>query len=108
MSILDSMLGGVIGSEMTSIVTGLIEKHGGVEGLVQQFEQSGLGSQIASWVSNSPNQAVSGDQLHQVLGSSTITDLAAKVGISPQDLAGKLATLLPKAIDALTPAGKLS
>jgi len=108
MGILDGMLGGVIGSEMTAIVTGMIEKHGGLDGLVQHFEKSGLGSQVASWVGSGPNQTISADQLHQSLGSSTIDQLASNVGLTPQDLAGKLAMLLPKAIDALTPSGRLA
>jgi uncharacterized protein YidB (DUF937 family) len=31
--------------------------------------------------------------------------LAAKVGLSPQDLAAKLSAILPQAVDKLTPGG---
>ena len=43
MGLLDGVLGGVVGAEMVSVVNGLIEKHGGVQGLVSQFESQGLG-----------------------------------------------------------------
>jgi uncharacterized protein YidB (DUF937 family) len=37
-----------------------------------------------------------------------LNDLAAKAGLSAQDLASKLSALLPKAVDTLTPSGKIS
>jgi uncharacterized protein YidB (DUF937 family) len=105
MGILDGVLGGVVGAELTNVVSGVIERHGGVAGLVSQFEQQGLGGIAQSWVSNGPNQAITSDQLHQVLGSSTVTALAAKFGINPQDMLAKLTQVLPQAVDKLTPAG---
>jgi uncharacterized protein YidB (DUF937 family) len=107
MGILDGLLGGAVGAEMTTVVSGLLQKHGGVQGLVSQFEQNGLGSTISSWVGSGPNQPITPDQVHQVVGPSLMGELAAKAGMSPQDLASKLATVLPKAIDAMTPTGKV-
>ena len=105
MGLLDGLLGGVVGGEIASVVNGLIEKHGGVQGIVSQLEQRGLGPTVASWVGTGPNQAISPDQVHQAFGADTIRDLAAKAGISPQDLASKLSAMLPQVIDKLTPAG---
>jgi uncharacterized protein YidB (DUF937 family) len=107
MGLLDGVLGGVVGAGLTSVVTGLIEKHGGLQGMVSQFEKNGLGSVVQSWVGNGPNQAIAPEQVHQAVGSSVINELAAKAGLSPQDLASKLAALLPQAVDALTPNGKV-
>jgi uncharacterized protein YidB (DUF937 family) len=50
MGLLDGLMGGVVGAEMVSVVNGLIEKHGGVQGIVSQLEQQGLGSTVKSWV----------------------------------------------------------
>jgi uncharacterized protein YidB (DUF937 family) len=108
MGILDGLLGGAVGAEMATVVGALIQKHGGVQGLVTQFEQAGLGNTIKSWVGTGANQPITPDQVHQAVGPSVIAELAAKTGMSPQDLAAKLATLLPKAVDAMTPAGKVS
>ncbi len=105
MGLLDGLLGGVVGAEMATVVNGLIEKHGGVQGIVTQLEQQGLGGTVRSWVGTGANQPLTADQIHQAFGSDTVTQLAAKVGISPQDLAAKLATILPQAIDKLTPGG---
>jgi uncharacterized protein YidB (DUF937 family) len=105
MGLLDGLLGGVVGAEMVSVVNGLIEKHGGVQGIISQLEQKGLGATVSSWVGSGPNQTISPDQVHQAFGADTIRELAAKAGISPQDLASKLSTLLPQVVDKLTPNG---
>ncbi len=105
MGLLDGILGGVVGGEMISVVNGLIERHGGVQGIVAQLQSQGLGSTVQSWIGNGPNQSISPDQVHQTFGAETMNVLAAKVGLSPQDLASKLSAILPQAIDKLTPGG---
>lgn len=105
MGLLDGLLGGVVGAEMATVVNGLIEKHGGVQGVIAQLEQQGLGGTVRSWVGTGPNQPFTAEQVHQAFGSDTVQELAAKIGLSPQDLAAKLATMLPQAIDKLTPGG---
>jgi uncharacterized protein YidB (DUF937 family) len=107
MGMFDGLLGGVVGAEMATVVNGLIEKHGGVQGIVAQLEQQGLGNTVKSWVGTGPNQPISADQIHQVFGSDMVKSLAAKVGLSPDVLAGKLSQILPQAIDHLTPNGQL-
>jgi len=105
MGLLDGLLGGAVGAEMVTVVNGLIEKHGGVQGIVAQLEQQGLGGTVRSWVGTGANQPITADQVHQAFGSDTVKELAAKVGMTPQDLASKLSQILPGAIDKLTPGG---
>jgi len=108
MGLLDGLLGGVVGAEMVSVVNGLIEKHGGVQGVIAQLEQQGLGGTARSWIGTGPNQPITAAQIQQAFGSDTVNQLAAKVGLSPQDLAAKLSTMLPQAIDKLTPGGAVA
>ena len=105
MGLLDGLIGGAVGAEMVSVVNGLIERHGGVQGIIAQLEQQGLGGTVRSWVGTGPNHPITADQIHQAFGSLTVEQLAAKVGLSPQDLAAKLSVILPQAIDKLTPGG---
>jgi uncharacterized protein YidB (DUF937 family) len=105
MGLIDGLLGGVVGAEMATVVNGLIERHGGVQGIIAQMEQQGFGATVRSWVGTGTNQPISADQVHQVFGSDAVKQLAAKVGMSPEDLAAKLSTVLPQAIDKLTPGG---
>ena len=105
MGMFDGLLGGAVGAEMATVVNGLIEKHGGIQGIVAQLEQQGLGATVRSWVGTGANQAITPDQIHQVFGSDVVKELAAKVGLSPDVLAAKLSQVLPTAIDKLTPTG---
>ena len=105
MGLLDGVLGGVVGAEMTQLVKGAIERHGGLPGLISQFEQQGLGGVVHSWVGTGANQPITAEQLHQVLGSAAVQQLAAKFGINPQDVLQKLSQVLPQAVDKMTPAG---
>jgi uncharacterized protein YidB (DUF937 family) len=105
MGLLDGLLGGAVGAEMVTVVNGLIEKHGGIQGIVAQLEQQGLGGTVRSWVGTGANQPITADQIHQAFGSDTVKELAAKLGMTPQDLASKLSQILPQAIDKLTPGG---
>ena|ERR1700690_34220 len=108
MGLLDGLLGGAIGAEMATVVNGLIEKHGGISGIVSQFEQQGLGDTVRSWVGVGDNKPISPDQVHQALGADTVKELAEKMGIAPDQLAAKLAEVLPKAVDHLTPGGTVA
>jgi uncharacterized protein YidB (DUF937 family) len=105
MGLFDGVIGGVVGAGMMSVVSGVIEKHGGVQGIVNQFEKNGLGETVKSWVGTGANKPVSADQVQQALGATTLEQLAAKAGISVPELAQKLAQILPQAIDKLTPNG---
>jgi uncharacterized protein YidB (DUF937 family) len=105
MGLLDGLLGGVVGAGMVSVVNGILEKHGGLQGVVNQFEQQGLGETVKSWIGSGANLPISAEQLHQALGSDTLKQLAAKVGLTVPDLTQKLAQALPQAVDRMTPGG---
>jgi uncharacterized protein YidB (DUF937 family) len=107
MSLLDGLLGGAVGAEMATVVNSFIQQHGGVQGIVAQLEKQGLGATVQSWVATGPNQPISPDQVHQVFGSGTLAQIAAKAGLNPQELAQKLSQVLPTAIDKLTPEGRV-
>jgi uncharacterized protein YidB (DUF937 family) len=105
MGLFDGVLGGVVGAGMVSVINHILEQHGGVQGVVSEFEKKGLGPTVQSWVGTGPNQPISAEQIHQVLGSGAMQELAAKAGLSVPDLAAKLAQILPQAVDKLTPGG---
>ena len=105
MGLFDGLLGGVVGAAMVGVVNHVLEQNGGVQGVVNQFEKQGFGSTVRSWVGTGPNQAITADQIHQVLGSNAIQELAAKAGLSVPELTAKLSQLLPAAMDKLTPGG---
>jgi len=76
-------------------------------GSARQVPSGGLAQHADSWVSTGPNMNISADQLQQVFGSSTISDLASRLGI-PTDQAGSaMAQMLPEIINRLTPQGQV-
>lgn len=115
MGLLDQVLGGMAGVQgsggqnaLLDIVMQLINQQpGGLAGLVQSFQQGGLGNIVNSWVSTGANLPVSGEQLQSVLGGDLLSHLASQLGTTPQDASGSLASLLPQLIDQLTPNGQL-
>src|SRR5262245_5726203 len=68
MGMFDGLLGGIVGAGMVSVVNNVLEQHGGVQGVVNQFEKNGLGSTVRSWVSTGPNQSISPEDVHRTLG----------------------------------------
>ncbi|TJZ77371.1 YidB family protein [Chitiniphilus eburneus] len=102
---LGGLLGG--GSGVTSLVSDLLQREGGVAGLVERFQAGGLGDVVQSWVGSGGNLPVSPEQIQSVLGSDVVHQLAEKVGLDPQAVAGQLAGALPQLVDSLTPDGKL-
>ena len=80
---------------------------GGLGGLLNQFQQSGLGDVMKSWIGTGPNQSISPNQLGSVLGPNIIKVLAQKTGMSEQELTAQLSQILPGVVDKLTPNGRL-
>jgi len=117
MGLLDGLAGEVMGqvmggqqdgNAMLGMVTHLIQENGGLPGLLQKFEQSGLGVHVASWIGTGANLPISAEQIAAVLGSDTLGNLAGKFGLSPDQVSSTLAEVLPKAVDHLTPNGQIS
>ena len=115
MSFLDDLLGGQGQQGGTGSLIGvagqLIEKAGGVQGLVSMLQQHGLGGAVQSWVGTGANQSVSGDQLGQALQNggmaSVVQEAASKLGVDPNALLNQLSQVLPQAVDHLTPDGQV-
>jgi len=82
-------------------------RQGGLAGLVQMFENRGMGNIASSWVSKGPNLPISGDQVQSGLGADTIQQLAAKAGIAPETAKSQIAEFLPGIVDQLTPNGTI-
>lgn len=104
-------LAGVVGMlasnpQLIKVVAEMLGQKGALDDLIGKFEQAGLGSVVQSWISGGPNQAVSGAQITNALGSGFVSDVAGKMGVQPDDAAGQLAQFLPQIINQLTPDGQ--
>jgi uncharacterized protein YidB (DUF937 family) len=117
---LDGMMGNVLGgllggsggaagsqSPLLRLALQLLQQNGGIGGVVNKFRQAGYADQADSWVAVGENKPIAADALQQVLGSGTLGDIAAKLGVSTGSAAGGLASILPQIIDRMTPQGQL-
>jgi uncharacterized protein YidB (DUF937 family) len=113
---LGGLLGGLLGGAQSPQSTGagalatspgdLIGALGGLGGLTQVLESGGLGDAVRSWVGTGANQAVSADQVTQALGpGGQLQQLANTAGVSQDEAAQQLSSLLPEVVNHLTPNG---
>ncbi|MDW2981905.1 MAG: YidB family protein [Rhodanobacter sp.] len=118
MSFLNDLLGGqgqqgaqAGAGSLIAVAGQLIEKAGGVQGLVGMLQQHGLGGAVQSWVGTGANQPVSADQLGQALQNgglgALVQEAAGRLGVDPNALLGGLSRVLPQAVDHMTPDGQL-
>ena len=96
-------------SSLIESIMGLVtnKESGGLEGLLNNFKEKGLGDIISSWVSTGENQPISADQIQDGVGEEQVQQLAEKTGLSSDAVKSKLAEILPDIIDKLTPEGKI-
>ena len=133
MGLLDSVIGALGAphnnnggqADLVSAVVAMLGQQGGLSGLLQKFQQGGLGDIAASWVGTGQNLPITPDQLGQVLGPDVLGSLLSKLGgaqagapnstqdgsqggtqgAALNDLLGPLSQLLPQVVDKLTPNG---
>ncbi|HTJ93437.1 MAG TPA: YidB family protein [Pararobbsia sp.] len=101
----DAAQAGTHGSVIAAVIEYVNQQPGGFSGLVQTFEQNGLGGVIGSWIGHGENQPVSADQIQSTLGNDAIGAIAQKAGVSPDQVSGILSQVLPHLVDKATPDG---
>ena len=103
-------LGGLLGN-LGGLFGGGAAAGGGIAGalndLLGQFSSHGKGDAARSWVETGPNRDIRPTDLEEALGEDTLRELAAKTGLSRQELIDRLSNVLPAAVDKLTPEGRL-
>ncbi|HEX8908130.1 MAG TPA: YidB family protein [Anaeromyxobacteraceae bacterium] len=114
MGLLDTLTGAGPGGSTgasSGIAKSLLEmisggQGGGLGGVVQTFQQNGLGKLVESWIGTGQNLPVSPAQVQQVLGPK-VQALAQQHGISEEAASQAISQLLPSLVDHLTPGGQL-
>lgn len=107
---LPRMSGGVGGAGVAGLLMfalQMLQQNGGLNAMLGRLQQAGLGNQANSWVGTGENMPVSPDALSNVFGGDQLDALAQQAGLSRQDAAGGLASLLPELINQLTPQGRV-
>ncbi len=82
-----------------------VQEQGGVEVLLQKFQQGGLGQVLNTWIGSGNNQPVNSGEIQNALGQDQLQSLADKLGTDVNGASGTLAALLTQVIDKLSPQG---
>jgi uncharacterized protein YidB (DUF937 family) len=112
---LSGLLGGGLGGLLSGGGLGNLLASGsggpalssGLGALLQQFQQSGQGDKVNSWVGTGPNKNISEQELAKSLGEDDINSLSQHTGMSRDDLLSALRRELPQIVDQLTPQGRV-
>ena len=80
---------------------------GGLGDLIGKLTAGGAAPQVNSWIGPGANQPIQPGQLGSALGQSTLDDLAARTGMTREELLNQLAAALPQLINHLTPNGRM-
>jgi uncharacterized protein YidB (DUF937 family) len=99
---LGGLLGGLFGGGNASQTL-----HGGLSDLIAHLTGNGQAAAAQSWVQNGPNREMSTSELAAALGSETLSELSTRTGLSQDDLLARLKSVLPTAVDQMTPQGRL-
>ncbi len=107
---LGSVISDALGGKPVNILAvaeNLFQNAGGVNGIIAQLNQAGLGEQVSSWIGTGSNLPVSADQIRSALSSEQVRGLANAFGINVDQLPQLLADHLPTAADKASPNGVL-
>ena len=81
--------------DISSLVTGMMKKGGGLENIVN------------SWLGDGDNEPISGSQIKDILGKDKILSFASKLGIDEGSAADSLAEAVPQMVDKGSSGGSL-
>lgn len=104
------------GLDIGSVVAALSGLAGGGGGgnqgfdigsLLSKMDSGGLGSMAKSWLGDGANDAISPNQVTDMLGADKLSQFASQLGISQEEAAGGLSDALPHMVDKGSSGGSL-
>jgi uncharacterized protein YidB (DUF937 family) len=102
-----SGLGGIGGMAIAAVILQLLQRNGGLQGVLQRMQQGGLGQQAQSWIGTGQNQPISPDAVSQIFGQGQLSQIAQELGLSHEQAASTVAQALPQVVDSMTPQGAI-
>ena len=102
MGLLDDVMGAAGGAGGMTQLTQVLG-NGGLQQILGQLQSGGLEQVVSSWIGTGANLPISSDQLHGVLGSDMVSNLAKSLGVDTHQVAG----MLPDVVNHLSPNGQL-
>ncbi|QOF66739.1 DUF937 domain-containing protein [Actinobacillus sp. GY-402] len=94
------------GSVITDVLGSLLKNQGGMEGIFNQLQKGGLDDLLNSWIGTGQNKPMNAEQVNDVFGDETLSDVAQQAGVEKAQAQDILSQALPQIIDMLTPNGR--
>jgi uncharacterized protein YidB (DUF937 family) len=117
MSILDRLINHAVpelnlqpgqGMQLIHAIIHLVQSHpGGIAGLMQDFEKSGLVHVSKSWVGTGPNMPISVEDMQRVISQQQMDEVARQTLMTNEQVRQSVARVLPQLVDILTLQGQL-
>jgi uncharacterized protein YidB (DUF937 family) len=79
----------------------------GLNGIVSQLSNAGMGQHVQSWVGTGDNQSVSGQQVQQAMDPNALQRMSQQTGMSTDQISDHVAQALPHLVDQATPDGQM-
>jgi uncharacterized protein YidB (DUF937 family) len=76
-----------------------------LQGMMATLQSKGLGREVKSWVSNGQNTQVTGADIKKAADPAALRAMANEQGMSPDEMCGHIAKILPMVVDEATPDG---
>jgi len=107
---LGNLLEGAIGAHpggVSGLLNEALQDAGGLDGVVAKLNSAGLGEKVNSWLGKGPNTPLTEDEITSALGNQQLQQIATRLGIPLDAVAGTLAQHLPNAVDKASPDGTI-
>ena len=100
---------GGLGSLMTVLgpILASLLASGGLSKILNGMRGNGLSAQADSWVGTGTNEPVSAGEVREALGEDQVQQVAAQLGVGPDEASQVLAGVLPGLVDTVTPEGEV-
>lgn len=111
--LLMSKLGGEGGLDMSNagdLLSGLFSDESGnfnLQQVINGLQEKGLGGIAESWLGDGDNEAISPEQVQDVVGADKIRELASQFGTDEGSLLSGLSEALPQVVDKSSSGGSL-
>ena len=109
-SVLEGPLGQFVESEAGVLLPAALQAAnlGGLQGVVNQLQQAGLGNHVQAWVNGTEKPELTPDMLQAALGSQQLQQLAQHYGVDISQVGGLLAQYLPGAVAQAAQNGQIN
>lgn len=102
--------GGIDSGAINSVLSGLLsdkEGNSSLGGIVSLMQKNGMGSIADSWLGDGGNDAISTDQVRNLVGENKVSEMAAQLNTDENSLLDSLKDALPQLVDKSSSGGSL-